>query len=192
MTITTAHSSRSPDSRTAFTLTELMVVMTLTVILTGAIFASFGFVMRGSFAIANYTDMTSEGRRGLEIFARDVREAEEILQFSEQSLTLYLNPPDADSYEVTYRYNEQENTFERDVDGDVRVLMRDVRLPDGVTSRPAFRFRRFTVLQDEAQNHLETKQIQLQLSMVKRVLVRDTSEKVVSARYIMRNKAVTE
>ncbi len=200
MTTTIAPFNRVRRSRSAFTLTELMLVMTLTVILTGAIFAAFGFVMRGSFAIANYSDMTSEGRRGLEVFARDVRQAADIIEFSEESLTLYLNPLEDDPYLVTYRYNESDRTFEREQDGEVQVLMRDIRRASGSQLEAPFRFRRFKVVRtpdgdDEANlamNHLETKQLQLQLSMVKRVLARDTSEKVVSARYVMRNKKVTE
>lgn len=184
MTITTGHSTdRGQGSRCGFTLTELMVVMTMAVILSGAVFASFGFVLRSGLAIANYSDMTSEGRRGLEIFARDVRTAEDITDFSEQMLTLVLRESDGTSSEVIYRFNEEEGIFEREFDGDVRVLMNDVR---------QFHFRRFNVLRQPAENHLETKQIQLELSMVKRVLRRETSEKVVSARYIMRNKQVTE
>ncbi len=200
MTIITARCKTAGAGRAGFTLTELMVVVTLTVILTGAVFAAFGFVTRSSFAIANYADMTSEGRRGLEVFARDVREAEEIVAFSDQSLTLYLSPIDAPPVLVTYRYNESERTFERVVGDDVQTLMRDVRRAAGAELDTAFRFRRYKILRDPdgddesnlASNHLETKQLQLQLSMVKRVLGRDTSEKVVSARYVMRNKKVTE
>lgn len=184
MTTTTVHSTDFRQrGRRAFTLTELMIVMTLSVILSGAIFASFGFILRSGMAIVNYSDMTSEGRRGLEIFARDVRTAEDILDFSEDSLTLRVREPGDVILEVTYRFNEEDRRFERVVDGQVQVLMNDVR---------QFFFRRFNVLQEPAANNLETKQIQLELSMVKEVIGRETSERVVSARYIMRNKQVTQ
>ena len=184
MTITTAHSTSAHRSdRRAFTLTELMIVMTLSVILSGAIFASFGFVLRSGLAIVNYTDMTSEGRRGLELFARDVRTADDIIDFSKNSLTLRVRDPGDAVVQVTYRFNEEVGRFERVVDGQAQVLMNDVR---------QFFFRRFNVLQQPASNNLETKQIQLELSMVKEVIGRETSERVVSARYIMRNKQVTQ
>ncbi len=167
----------------AFTLTELMIVMTLAVILSGAMFASFAFAMRGSFAIANYADMTSEGRRGLEIFARDVRTADDVIDFSETALTLHLKPPDGIPYEITYRYDANDETFERVLGGESQILMSDVR---------QFFFRRFNLQGEPTNKNLETVQIQLELSMVKRVLVRETSEKIVSARFVMRNKQVTQ
>ena len=184
MTTTTVHSTRTAGlNRRAFTLTELMIVMTLSVILSGAIFASFGFILRSGMAIVNYSDMTSEGRRGLEIFARDVRTAHDIVDFSQSSITLVVEDEGGGVGQVTYRFDEEERRFERVVDGQGQVLMNDVR---------QFFFRRFNVLQQPASNHLETKQIQLELSMVKDVIGRDTSERVVSARYIMRNKQVTQ
>lgn len=183
MIITTAHSRSRRRPVAGFTLTELMVVMTLTVILSGALFSAFGFVMRSSFAIANYSDMTSQGRRGLEVFARDVRMANDVSDFSESNLTLAIQPRDGDPYEVTYRFVEADGIFEREEDGDVRSLMNDVK---------TFYFRRFNVVGNATNSDLETKQIQLELSMVKNVMGRDTSEKVVSARFILRNKKVAE
>ena len=185
MTITTSsHGDPRGAPRRGFTLTELMIVMTLSVVLGGALISAFGFVMRGSFAIANYAEMTSDGRRGLEIFARDVRQARDLTAFTDTSLTLLLSPPGAAPYEVIYRYNPNTQFFEREEDGDVRVLMRDVQ--------DDFRFSRFNILQEETDNNPETKQLHLRLSMVKRVIARDTSEKVISARYIMRNKHVAQ
>ena len=177
MTITTAHSRIA-----GFTLTELMIVMTIAVVMAGALFGTFGFVMRSSFAIANYADMTSDGRRGLEIFARDVREARDIVAFSDTSLTLYVSRPGETPYEVEYRYVPNSGVFERVEDGNVRVLMRGVR--------DDFQFVRFNILQEPTDNNAETKQIHLNLSMVRRIIALDTTEKVISARYIMRNKAV--
>ncbi len=166
-----------------FTLTELMIVMTLTVILAGSMFAAFGFVMRGSFAIANYGDMTSEGRRGLEIFARDARTALDVRAFSATEVTFERESPAGGTYDVTYRYNSEDQTFERVEGDDVRVLMNDVR---------RFVFRRFNLHGQPTDKDLETVQVQLELSMVKQVLARETSEKVVSARFVMRNKQVTQ
>jgi prepilin-type N-terminal cleavage/methylation domain-containing protein len=184
MTTTTVHSTKQPKGRqSAFTLTELLIVMTLSVLLSGVVFASFGFVLRSGVALANYSDMTSEGRRGLEVFARDVRTAQDITQFDQNSMTLQVPQPGGGIDLINYRFNEEERRFERVIDGEVQVLMNDVR---------QFFFRRFNVLQQPANNNLETKQIQLELSMVKEVIGRDTSERVVSARYIMRNKQVTQ
>lgn len=172
-------------SRKGFTLTEILIVMTISVFLSGVIFSAFGFVTRSSFAIANYADMTSEGRRGLEIFARDVREARDVVDFSDTSLTLRLVELQSGvPVDVVYRYDPDAAVFTREVDGNSQVLMRAVQ--------DDFRFSRFNLLQEEASSHAETKQIHLQLSMTRRVIARETTENVISARYIMRNKSVTQ
>ncbi len=171
-------------SRQGFTLTEILIVMTISVFLSGVIFSAFGFVTRSSFAIANYADMTSEGRRGLEIFARDVRSARDVIDFSESSLTLVLAEPGGVLSEVVYRYDPVSATFRREANGDSQVLMTAVQ--------DDFRFSRFNLLREEASNNAETKQIHLQLSMARRVIARETTEKVISARYIMRNKTVAQ
>ncbi len=181
-TTTLSHAERGLKSRKGFTLTELMIVTTLTVVLGGALFSAFGFVMRSSFAISNYASMTSDGRRGLEVFARDVREANNLTDFSETSITLLIAPPDESPYEVVYRYNPNDKVFERYHNGETAVLMRDVQ--------EDFHFTGFNVLHESTTNTREIKQVHLTLSMVQRVIDRDTSEKVISARYIMRNKAV--
>ncbi len=183
MITTTGHFNRKGRLAAGFTLTELMIVMTLTVIMSGALFSAFGFVLRSSLSISNYVDMTSAGRRGLEYFARDVRMADDISNFSENAMTLQIDPRNSTPYEVTYRYVEADEAFEREEAGNIRVLMNDVK---------EFHLRRFNVVGTETVSDLETKQIQLELSMIKEVLGRDTSEKVVSARFIMRNKKVAE
>ncbi len=183
-TTMSSHAERDPARKKGFTLTELMIVLTLTVVLGGALMSAFGFVMRSSFAITNYADMTTEGRRGLEVFARDVRQARDLVDFSETSLTLRLGAPGESPYDVVYRYDPEERVFEREEDGETRVLMRDVQ--------DDFSLTRFNILQEETSSNPETKQIHLSLSMVKRVISRETSEKVISARYIMRNKAVAQ
>lgn len=183
MTTTIARSKDvRPGGTRGFTLTEVMVAMSLGLMISAAVLSSFGFIGRSSLGIAHYSNMNSESRNGLEHFARDVRAAQGISGFSETNLTLHV-PDSGGIRQTTYRYNTDTKAFERVNDaGDVEKLMSHVE---------EFIFRRYNVLQSEASNDLETKQIQLQLKMVRPVLQRETSDKVISARYIMRNKRVS-
>lgn len=184
MTTTIAHCNRNgAGGSRGFTLTEIMVAMSLGLMISAAVLSSFGFIGRSSLGIAHYSTMNSESRNGLELFARDVRMAQDISGFSETGLTLHIPVGSGGTSPVIYRYNSEAKTFEReDAAGEIENLMRHVE---------EFVFRRFTVLQEEATNNLGTKQIQLQLRMVRPVLQRETSDKVISARYIMRNKRVS-
>jgi hypothetical protein len=183
MTITTAHNRRS--SRAGFSLPEIMVTSLIVFMVFAALFSSWGFIARSSMGIANYTDMNSGGRRGLDIFARDVRMARDISDLApigqSKGTAMTLNMGDGNV--VRYEYRPQQRSFIRILNGEEQVLFREV---DNLV------LSRYNLLRSPALTDMETKQIQLELLMVKSVLSRDTSKKIVSARYIMRNKKVSE
>lgn len=152
--------------------------MTLAGLISSALFASWGFIARSTVSIANYTEMNTVGRMGLETFSRDIRMAQDIRDFSETGLTLLMD----NNERIIYRFEPDERAFIRETASDREVLFRDV--DELILSR-------FTVLRTPATNDLETKQVQLELRMVRQSMGLDTSKKIVSARYIMRNKRVT-
>lgn len=179
MTITT-DPSRATRQR-GFTLTEVMIGMALASLIATAVFASWGLIARSTVSIANYTEMNSNGRRGLETFARDIRMARDIRDFSSSGLTLIM---DDDGEElIHYDYDSANQVVRREADDETEPLFRNV---------DTFMLTRFALSRREATNDLETKQIQLELSMVRPTLRHETTKKIVSARYIMRNKKMTQ
>ncbi len=181
-----------------FTLSEVMIASTLSVFVLAGVLSAFLFIGRSSLSASSYSELESEARRGLEIFAEDVRMATDVRWNGPQSLTLELLGNPGQEF-VTYAYDAEPSSPTH------RAFYRLEGLPDSIEPRrvlisnlaPDFSFRRYKleqpgVIDNTASNDLETKQIQLTLRAVRSGLSRaDTTHSVVSARYVLRNKRVS-
>jgi prepilin-type N-terminal cleavage/methylation domain-containing protein len=180
--------------RAGFTLTEVIVATALTGLVLAGVLSAFLFIGRTGFRASSVSEMENDVRRGLEVFAQDARNASDVHWNNGQSLTLLL-PAGA----VTYAYDSAPNsdtagTFYR-VDGDAssgqprRVLVRNVA--------PDFAFMRYKLEQpgvpdNAAANDLETKQIQVAFRAQRpSVATATVSQQAFSARYLLRNKRVS-
>jgi hypothetical protein len=171
---------------------------TLSVFVLAGVLSAFLFIGRTGLNASSYSEMEAEARRGLEVFAEDVRMASDVRWNSAQSLTL-IRPAGTGSAETTYAYDTDAGSptyrcFFR-IEGDEasgsarRVLMHDID--------PDFSFKRYKLDQSGtvdalAGNDLETKQIQLTLRAVRASQGPAASNTVISARYILRNKRVSQ
>jgi Tfp pilus assembly protein PilW len=168
---------------------EVLVGATLSgVILVGTL-SSFLFLGRSAANLVSYSDMESQARRGLEVFAQDVRQASAIAWTSDTQVALTVN-----TVAVAYAYDAVTGTFSRVAAGDSRVII------SGITPG-TFRFRAYNVAGAElplaTPAHLaaagsSTKQLQISLEAARtnRTVVAATNT-VLSARFILRNKIVT-
>lgn len=181
MTIITVPFKSSSHRRSGFTLAELLVATTLSSLVFAALFSAFIFMGRSTLGISNYSSMNTESRFGLEIFGRDMRSAENIAEgFSSTGFTIVV--PNAG--EVTYRYDADHPDrplFRRDDEGEQAIM----------TGVEELNFRYFDLQAEAATVPIQVKQIQLQLKLVREAINIENTEKVVSARYIMRNKKVS-
>lgn len=189
MTTTTGRSSRLGQTRgrsAGYSLVELMIGVALSTFVAAGIFSSFLFVARSSVGISNYSGMNTESRFGLEIFGRDVRSAQAVLSgFSSTSFTILSPLPDGSLQTISYSYRP---------DLPSRPLLR--QMPDGheykvMTGVDDLTFRYYNLQGDFAAVPIEVKQIQLQLKLVRNTIGLENTEKVVSARFILRNKKVS-
>lgn len=175
------------------TLVEVLIAATLAAFTLAAVLSSFLFLGRSGANIQNYSDMESQARKALELFAEDVRQASAITWTSSVSVTLAVN-----SQPITYTYSSANNNFTRAqiVGGSAvtRVLI------SGITPN-SFTFRAYTVSGNElplasAANltaaGVNTKQLQISLEATRanQTVVAATNT-VLSARFILRNKIVT-
>lgn len=183
MTTTTAHSSARHRSRRGITLVELMIAISIsTMILTG-VMSSFIYLTRGTVATTDYADMSTEANTALERFAREVRMANGVINFSTNSVTLSVL--DGSAYSVNYTYVPADGTFYRAYGtANQKALIKGI---------DRFALQRFTLLGNPATNHLETKLLQLDLRSTRTGPAKAfASNNVISARYIMRNKLVAK
>ena len=194
MTFSTPLRSRSLRSAAArrggFTLVELMIGATLSSFVLLAILTTFLFMGRSGANLRNYSDMESQARRSLEIFAEDARQASAISWTSDVSVLLTVK-----STGIRYSYDSSTRLFSRQVGtATAQVLISGVRAG-------TFAFKAYNVAGSEmvlvsAANltaaSSSTKQIQISLEASRTTTtVTSATNLVLSARYILRNKIVT-
>lgn len=184
----------------AFTLAEVMVAASLATLVLAGVMSAFLFIGRTSFSTGNYSEMEAQTRRALDRFAGDVRMATGIRWNSSQSLTLTLPTASNATAQVTYAYDPLSvgataRTFYRVVGDAASPLPREA-LVRGVATD--FSFQRFKleqngVIANAAANDLETKLLQVSFRPVRTgVTTVASSQRTLSARYLLRNKRVSQ
>ena len=171
-----------------FTLVEVMVAASISAAVLAAVLTSALFIGRSAVNIRNYTDMETQGRKMLEYFAEDTRQASAVTWTSSTSLTLVVN-----SANVVYSYDASTLTLTRTLAGAPNVR---------VTNVNTFQFLAYTIngtqITDfsttaaKAAAAINTKQVQISLAASRnRQTLTNTTSTVLSARFILRNKKVT-
>lgn len=199
MTTTTPWRADSgPDRRRGFTLVEVMVSAGLAAFVLTGVLTCFLMLGRSGANLVNYTDMESEARSGLELFAEDCRMASDIVWNSVNSITLVV-PASGTNERYTYAYDPDSQQLTRQrtgpTTGTTRVLI------SGIS---AFSFKAYRVNATEidltdldadgnlAQANVDTKQLQISLNASRTSsTVATATNTVLSARFILRNKRIT-
>lgn len=188
ITTTLVRARRHTRARRGFSLVELIVAAGLGSVILVAVLSSFLFVGRTTVALTNYTDMETEARNAIETFAQDVRMSANVLWNSANSVTLTIRQSGS-STTATYAYDPVNRRFTRTATGTTRILISNIS---------DFSFTAYNIDSDAlslasitASTHLATKQIQIALETERANpgLVRNTN-KVISARFVLRNKHV--
>jgi hypothetical protein len=187
--------SRIRRFRAAFTLPEVLIASTLSVVVMAGVLSAFLFFGRTGLAAGHYQEMETELRRSLELFSEDVRMATDIRWGGPWQVTLTVPDHSGALKSVAYvfepsREGASTGTLHRILEGGSReTLVNDVASD--------FAFKRYKleqpgIVDNTAGNDLETKQLQLNLRTL-RVTAGgpDSTQAAVSARYILRNKRVS-
>ena len=190
MTTTTPSLIRKPGrSRRGFTLVEVMISASLAAFLLTSVITTFLFMGRSGANLQNYSDMESQARRSLEIFAEDVRQASAITWTSATDITLTVN-----ATAIRYSYDSTARIFYR------RTGTTTTALITGITDG-SFVFKAYNVAGAElalgtaaqlttATSSTKQLQISLEAQRTSTTVVAATNT-VLSARFILRNKIVT-
>ncbi len=178
-----------------FTLVEVMIGSSISVVVLAGVLTAFLMMGRSGYNAANYSVMEAEARRALETFSSDARMANNITWNSANSITLRV-VTGSTSQLVTYAYDTSTSgstslCFYR-LAGPASSTAQRLVLVRNVTD---FAFRRYKVINGvdyTANNDLETKQIQITLRSVRTgATTVAATNAVLSARVVLRNKAVT-
>lgn len=189
MTTITAHSRSIPRRKSGgFSLVEVMIAMSLGLVAAGAIMSSFIFMVRSSHSVSHYAEMNAESRYALEIIGRDLRNALDLASrtLSAEHVELLVVREDGSVEHVSYVLMARPSggiLVRNDAEGGT-ILMREIQ---------EFSFRFYDLQGSEViTNPLPVKQVQVQVKLRRRMTGLDHTDRIVSARYIMRNKRVGE
>lgn len=175
---------------------EVLVASGLGAGVLAAVLSAFIYVTRASLSIADYSEMETQARETLERFAQDVRKASSVNWLSAQSVTLGVVERDNSITSVTYTY---ETTGSSQVPAGSFTRRRGAGNPDVLlTGIRVFNFSAYNIttasvaLTDLVSASAETKQIQISLETQRqRTSLALSTNKVISARFVLRNKRVT-
>jgi hypothetical protein len=159
-----------------------MVVVAISAMILAGVMSSYIAILKSSMRLWHYEKMEREANRGLEYFARDVRSAKAISWASSSSITLTVPRVSGGADRtVVYSWSSQTRIFSKTEGGTVTALVRDVE---------SFAFNRFNLAQASAANDYETNQIQVTMtaSPATQGLYNKATKRVLSARYVLRNR----
>ena len=197
MITTSTNTKRLPYQ--AFTLVELMFSMTILMIALGSITGTFMVFAKSSASLGEYVDMSSESRKALELFSRDVRAADGIAVIGATSLNgvvytdqgLNLTFPDYyGNRSVTYSYDSTSGILRR-----IENYEGTQSESNLLTGMQQFKIQLFQAPGDDFESisgpvasvNEWAKSLQLDAELIRTVVTLDNTDYIISARFMMRN-----
>lgn len=178
-----------------FTLVEVMVASALGGFVLWGVLATNLHLIRSGVRIAQYAEMESQTRRGLEQLGRDLRVASAIRWNNPSDITLTLPTATGASIQVTYACTAAEGSFflvpgaNSSVTSGRTHLVRGI--PPAADGRPGLTFARFDRDGNAAATDAATKRIQVSIAVRRdaRTMAAATAN-AVSATFTLRNKPI--
>ena len=163
------------------TLIEVLISLGITTLTLSGLTSSYVFMMRSSIGLGNYVEMNMRSRNGLETFGRDTRAAFQVNEMTANTFDIRVLSPSG-PLDVTYSFDANKGELVR-TEGAISVsILKDVE---------SMSFRYYNLLGAETSNATEAKKVQLDADMARRALYIENTNHVVSARYAMRNRLVS-
>ena len=183
--MTGSFSTSASRPQHGFSLVELMVSMTISVIVLAGVVSAFLFLGRTGMGIEQYSDIQNQGQSTLQYFGQDCRQATDAVWTDDDTLTLTV-----DGSPVTYVFSQADGTLRRNNGASSWVML------DGVS---VFDFEAFDIDANAlniasspslASNATKMIQIEVTLSRSAKTTAGATGQ-VISARFVLRNKKVS-
>jgi len=183
------------SGRRGYTMVELIVATGMLGIVMVSMVSTFIVFASGSKGVAAYTEMSRQSRKALELFSRDVRAAEDVSTATQHDLLVEI-PEDAyyAGGSVQYTFDDEFGIFSRIVrDKNDNVTSNQIIL-DGVEQ---FTFGFYDPLgqplsYSQQSLLLAIKSVQIDAEMMRSVSRTEATDYIISARFMMRNRPVTE
>ena len=185
--------------RSGFTLVEIMVSVAILSMVMASLTGTFLVFLKGSASVGFYSQMSSESRKGLELFARDVRGADGITVATPQTEDGFVIS--RRGIILTYPSYVGSKTVRYSYDGTNDELTRSLTVDGVTTSEVLFsgleNFK-LTFFQTPGANFSAisgpaasvdtwTKSIQMDAELVRYVAQLENTDYIISARFMLRN-----
>lgn len=185
MTTITDRFKRGPKPRRrkrGFSLVEVLIATSLGGLVLAVSVSSLLFLAKTSQGLGNYQEMNMASRFTLEDFGSDSRMSVDVNSASASSVSLQVYDTSGSTSTVVYTFDSNAGTFSRTADGRTDIILRDVKSLSLVY---------YNLHGDVTTTKLEIKEIQLQAEMQRKVLSVKNTNEIISARFMMRNRAVS-
>lgn len=174
--------ARLGSDRRAFTLAELMLAITIGGIVLAGAATTVNLWARSSVAVGNYADMSGTCRRALDIFASDVRMANDVSVSTANTFTFTAFDSGTSSVTVSYVFDDANDTVTRTYDGTSRVILDNVE---------KFGLTYSDLTLSATTNPLSLKVVQIKAILQKKVINLSNTDEIISARFMLRNRRVS-
>lgn len=169
-----------------FTLAELMVAATLSVFLLAGVLSSVVFFTKTALSMENYYTMSNHERKLTQYISRDIQDAEAATWRSRSQLDLTMKDT-----VVSYNYDQSSGILERSTLGG-----ESLKMAENIKSLNfyAYDINGNEILENASDLSLasdKTKMIHLAATLKMKASETETTETVISSRYMLRNKSVS-
>lgn len=178
----------APNRVRGFTLVEMMVTVGILALVLASLIPTFLVFSKGMAALGNYSSMSMSSRNALEHFSRDIHAASSLITATANEIEIEL-PEDLGGYLVNYKYDSATGRFTRKKYDGTTLLKTDVLFEDVEIFSMVFynRLNADISSNSEASIKDETKSIQINAKLVQKVINQNTTDYIISARFLMRN-----
>lgn len=190
MTTTTGYFNKGGERRprrAGFTLVEILVSMGLASMILVSVLSSFIFFGKSSSSVGTYSDMSRESRRTLELLAQDIRMAEDVIVAQPYRLILQ-EPASIGGNRVWYEFDIDELNFTRTEMNGLTVVQQKTLL----NNVELFNFAYYNIRGDLTTKLIEAKSVRIDAEMARYVTGLRNTDYIISARFMMRNREVSQ
>ncbi|MGY8695486.1 MAG: prepilin-type N-terminal cleavage/methylation domain-containing protein [Verrucomicrobiia bacterium] len=170
------------SKKSGFTLMELMLAIGIGGIILAGAAASLNLWARSAVSIGNYADMSGSCRRSLDVFASDVRMADDVSVSSSGTFTFTAYDASNNKVTVNYTFDNAADELVRTYDGTSTILLSNVN---------QFALSYFDLTRNSTTNALSVKEVQIEAILLKKTLNLSNTDEIISARFILRNRRVS-
>ncbi len=183
MTTTIGQSINIPADKKGYTLVEIVIVMAISMIVLMMGLSAISFLSRSTVSLSNYVEMNNSGRLALEIISRDLRMGYDVNSASKTVLDFDFYGKGSSSVNVIYEYDADSKTVFRTEEGSTEEFLEHVE---------SFEFKYFNLRREATTAIISIKEVQMEAVMKKTALSISNTNHIISARYMMRNRPVSD